>query len=697
MKLDIFQREFSTSSAQNVRLLAPAGSGKTLSLLWRCRHLSEVNDDKAQRFLIFTFTRVARDELKERLDTDDDFQALRKRIRIDTLNRWGYNYLRKQVEASLALKTRNDELFLIVKHDLRSIWTKHAKLDRALTKNQRKYVGLMNVMDALKTSGFRHDTTELMGSFARHCDWLEKNGLLRYFEANIVNVLQDMGLLKDGAASVADKMAPFLKFWKQACNHLWASAIITLDDQKYWTLLKLQEKYSDSKFPEPNRYHHIMVDEFQDINPLDLCLIKELVSVNSSSLTIVGDDDQAIYEWRGATPRFILDPDEFFGVNFETYTLGTNYRSPSNILQHSQKLIAHNIKRVHKNVKSVVEASAEIVHRRFESHDKATGYILDLARSAHEAAQPRSLAVLARKKCQLIPLQIILTSEEIPFYAKEDLNVLLSAAFGDLKGVLEAVATKHDKRTTNDVVSSFMSCCNKVQTYPLPQANSRRLYAYLMSRRPHTFMKCLEDFQLYTGPLRARTKDDAILEYALPIAQVMETKTVTEAIEAIQEQMSGLKKHYAKGEDDIFYKDPPFLYLAEYAARYGANFLEFVDHVEGAIASMACSPDSYGDEVDDDLRYSVHLMTALRAKGKEFDTVVVLDANDGMWPIRYAETEQELEQERRVFYVAVTRCRKRLIMVSTDALLGKPMLITPYIAEMGLDHIIERASADEES
>jgi len=161
--------------------------------------------------------------------------------------------------------------------------------------------------------------------------------------------------------------------------------------------------------------------------------------------------------------------------------------------------------------------------------------------------------------------------------------------------------------------------------------------------------------------------------------------------------MSGLKKHYAKGEDDIFYKDPPFLYLAEYAARYGANFLEFVDHVEGAIASMACSADSYGDEVDDDLRYSVHLMTALRAKGKEFDTVVVLDANDGMWPIRYAETEQKLEQERRVFYVAVTRCRKRLIMVSTDALLGKPMLITPYIAEMGLDHIIERASADEES
>ena len=177
----------------------------------------------------------------------------------------------------------------------------------------------------------------------------------------------------------------------------------------------------------------------------------------------------------------------------------------------------------------------------------------------------------------------------------------------------------------------------------------------------------------------------------------MEATTVTNAIEGIEQQMGGLQKHYAKGEDDIFYKDPPFLYLAEYAARYGDNFLEFIDHVEGAIASTSCSMDSYGDETDMDLRRSVHLMTALRAKGKEYDTVVILDANDGMWPIRYAESEQELEQERRVFYVAVTRTRKRLIMVSTEALLGRPMSVTPYILEMGLGHIIEHASNVEQS
>ena len=98
-------------------------------------------------------------------------------------------------------------------------------------------------------------------------------------------------------------------------------------------------------------------------------------------------------------------------------------------------------------------------------------------------------------------------------------------------------------------------------------------------------------------------------------------------------RLAGLRKHYAKGEDDIFYKDPPFLYLAEYAARYGNNFLQFIDHVEGAIASMSFSAASEGDAVDGDLRHSVHLMTALRAKGKEYETVVILETNDGMWPI----------------------------------------------------------------
>jgi len=680
MKLDDSQERFCNSASPHVRLLAPAGSGKTLSLLWRCKRLSEAHADRRQRFLIFTFTRVARDELKQRMNSDESFRGLQDIVRIDTLNGWGYNYLRRQVNSALSLKANNKELFILVKHNLRPIWTKNQTIEDAISGRQAKYVDLMCVLDALKTSGFRHDAPDIITAFRDNLTRLEKCGLARYFEANVMQPLESMGLTKKGMGDSVGRLSEFLTFWKEACDHLWNSAIITLDDQKYWALLTLQERYSGSYFPEPNRYHHIFVDEFQDINPLDLMLVQELMRVNRSTLTIVGDDDQAIFEWRGAVPQFILHPDEFFGVPFETHTLETNYRSPANILMHSQKLISKNKGRVDKRIVAATKANAEIVHRCFPSHDDIAAFVLDLARETNQAGKPKGLAVLARKKSQLIPLQIMLTSEGIPFYAKEDLNVLLSEAFEDLKTILEAVATKYDRRSVNEIVKLFLRCCNKVHAYPMRQMDSKPLYGYLMYGRPRTFSNCIELFLKYPGRLRGNT-----LDYALPIAKVMEAETVTEAILLIESEMAGLRKHYAKAEDDIFYKDPPFLHLADYARRYGDDFYRFVEDVDDAIASMTY-PKSESDleTVDDDLHHPVHLMTALRAKGKEFDTVAILDANDGMWPIRWAETEAELEQERRVFYVAVTRTQKRLLILSVEQLAGRSVSITPYLSEMGL-------------
>jgi DNA helicase-2/ATP-dependent DNA helicase PcrA len=78
-------------------------------------------------------------------------------------------------------------------------------------------------------------------------------------------------------------------------------------------------------------------------------------------------------------------------------------------------------------------------------------------------------------------------------------------------------------------------------------------------------------------------------------------------------------------------------------------------------------------------------MTALRAKGKEFDAVILLDVNQDIWPSKLAETEDQLEQERRVFYVAMTRVRKRLLMLVNDSMLGRPALPSPYLSEMELE------------
>ncbi len=620
--------------------------------------------------------------MADRISSSSDYASIRDSIRVDTLNRWGNSYLRNQ-EAGLVVKSSKQDKFYLVNNLLRPLWSKIALIEKSLTKRRNRYAELIDVMTTLKTCGFRHDAEDLMGSFSAHLQWIEKNGLGRFFETSVLEVLDSLQLLKNSSDPL-ERLKPFVKFWAKSCDHLWSSATLTLEDQKYWALLKLQHKYADSYFPDPNRSHHIFVDEFQDVNPLDIALVRELVRVNRSTLTIVGDDDQAIFEWRGATPAFILDPDEHLGGDFETHTLAVNYRCPRNVVGISQELIANNTIRVPKAVSAHSSTDAEVVLELLDSHDDVVDYVLELARDATAAGHAKALAVLARKKSQLLPLEIMMTAEEIPFYAKEDLNVLLSDAFRELKVLLEATATQHQRLPSHQVASLMVECCNKVESYALRKSEREALYAHFVRARPRTIHDCLAELQSYGGNLGSQTGANAGVAFAFPIAEVLEAKTVGDCMSRIESRMAGLQRHFSKSEDDVFYKDPPFMYLGDYAERYGDRFFDFIDHVESATAEMQIQ--AGGDEAgSDEANRAVHLMTALRAKGKEFGTVVILDANDGVWPIRFAESVAELEQERRLFYVAVTRAQSRLVFLPVRRLAGQHVTASPYLGELGLE------------
>lgn len=175
------------------------------------------------------------------------------------------------------------------------------------------------------------------------------------------------------------------------------------------------------------------------------------------------------------------------------------------------------------------------------------------------------------------------------------------------------------------------------------------------------------------------------IKFATAIARLMEAKTVSETIEAISENFDGLHKDYGKSLDDIFYADPPFLYMSDYAERYGNDYKAFYSDIEKAIATLARIPsEDESEEVEESWKLPLHLMTALRAKGKEYDVVFILDANQDIWPSKFADTEEKLEQERRLFYVAFTRARKQVHILVNESILGEPVLPTPYLQEMGL-------------
>ena len=225
-----------------------------------------------------------------------------------------------------------------------------------------------------------------------------------------------------------------------------------------------------------------MVDEFQDINPLDLALIKAIVERNKATLTIVGDDDQAIFEWRGATPEYILHPEEYFGASFTDYQLQINYRSPSNIVSLSQRLIANNENRVSKQVSATNDADvAEIAIKKTDSINERLALVTDVVRNTE---YPGKVAVISRFRRQLIPYQIYFAYDGAPFNTAVDLDVFSSNAFDDLIRLLEIWERSQDNRRPAQIMDDTIAICNLIRRRPLGKKNRDDLSRYLRNATP---------------------------------------------------------------------------------------------------------------------------------------------------------------------------------------------------------------------
>ncbi|MBI4524722.1 MAG: ATP-dependent helicase [Deltaproteobacteria bacterium] len=687
--LDAAQKAFCQLPEGSVRLLAPAGCGKTQSLLWRCLSLAERAGKEKPKFLLFTFTRGAADELRDRLRNDTQFKILYPLTSITTLNAWGFRRL-KASRHNLKLLTSSKDRFFCVNNMLQPVWSKYDRIKQNLTDSRRRSRtshALMDLIDYLKTLGFRHDLLDSPKKLKDQLEWLNENGMRRHLET-LFQRLSDLELLSSTGNPLDDIWQHFISFWREACDQLYASSVITLEDQKYWSWLEIEGELGKGRYLSgAARFHHIFVDEFQDINALDLGLLRAIAAYNKSSLTIVGDDDQAIYEWRGATPEFILNPAKHIGDKYTTCILAKNYRSPRNIVEVSQKLIAHNKRRVKKEVEPSSAKDAQISVLQLPNLTASVDFVVRLVRDLLSGNEVKNVAIIGRKRSQIIPYQIVFASQNIPFYAAEDLHVLLSDAFNELKEILAIQARATETKVFgNDPVLNLLRLCDKVKRFPLSKLDREALQRHLQPLRPQTLLDAVKALSHYTGPLKQGNTGGRMSEsFAEAIANLLKAKTVSEAIRSLSDDFEGLQKDYGKSIEDIFYADPPFIYLAEYAQRYGTDYASFYEDIEKAVSTLArLLPVDDEVSADDGWKLPLHLMTALRAKGKEFDAVVILDANEDVWPSKLAKTDEELEQERRLFYVAFTRARKHLFILLNEKLIDQAAQPSRYLAEMGL-------------
>ncbi len=693
--LDLSQRQFCEAPDENIRLLAPAGCGKTISLLFRCAYLAEKANPQRLRFLILTFTRVAQQELRSRLNEDNRFASLRDRIEIITLNSWGYRRI-KNIASSTKLITTNEDLFFTMRNQLRPIWIRSEyEIVRTALEGKKKNTRpkkLMEIIDSFKSIGFDHIRQTNYEEFVKRLDELRSQGLTHKLN-EICSLLVGLGIISKNNNN-REIYNNFFRFWRDATKHLISSETFTIEDQKYFAYLNERQKLDeDSYLSGAARYDHILVDEFQDINPLDLALLKAIVQRNRANITIVGDDDQALFEWRGATPEYILRPQDFFEMDFSTYTLATNYRSPSNIVEMSQRLIARNSRRVNKTIYAARTDVALVEVQVTENLNRAMERVhTEIQNLIAGGNNPARVAIIGRKRSQLIPYQIFFASNNVPFCAAEDLQVFMSKAFERIISLI-TIKTRYDtKPRRTEVVNDILELCDLVQRYPLSKPDRQALRRHLNnSEGLSTVLEAVESLELYRGSLRgekANSKGRISSVMADSIRCFLQAETVAESIRQLGENFSGLQIDLGKAEDDIFYVDPPFLHLAEYAIRYEDDYNQFIDDIERAKEQLAHIPPVDDDEPsssDELLTRPVHLMTAIRSKGKEFDSVILLDVNDDIWPNRNAETPEEQEAERRVFYVAFTRARRKVLILVSRQFCNRDAIPSPFLAEMGLN------------
>ena len=233
-------------------MLAPAGCGKTSSLLYRCRSLVS-RSIGTLRFLIITFTNAASEELKDRQANDPDFECLRDAVSITTLNAYGWRRIRGRVPNARLLQNPTDRYFA-VSNQLRPVWLGKAHLEQAAASRGRSPRTLLDVMDNLKSMGFDHTVDTNLDKFQERIRNLELQGASWRIEQQF-NLLTDIGVLDSSTRGRVERVSSntkafydrFFTFWRDATSSLLDQSTFTFEDQKYWPYLDLRSPGPDGK------------------------------------------------------------------------------------------------------------------------------------------------------------------------------------------------------------------------------------------------------------------------------------------------------------------------------------------------------------------------------------------------------------------------------------------------------------------
>ena len=596
------QQEAVLATEGPVLVIAGAGSGKTRVLTERIAHLVGDMGVAPWEILAFTFTNKAAREMKERLERT--IPGATESMWVGTFHATGVRILRRHGEAAG------------VKRD----FTIHDADDSA---------------SLVKSILSRHPND------AR---FIKSPRVLRDLISRMKNDLIPPSLAAKKATGAAEERvaALYAEYEKELRRH----NALDFDD----LIMKVVELFAasdDARETYARRFHYILVDEFQDTNPIQMAMIDGLSSVHRN-LFVVGDDDQSIYSWRGARVEHILEFEHLY-PNTRVIRLEQNYRSTQTILDAANGLIEHNRGRKGKRLWTDAGSGEKVrVSASVDDESEALSVIEIVKRELAQDTPLKQIAVLYRTNAQSRALEEALVSHgKIPYQLIGSVKFYERAEVRDVLAYCKLLANPADDLSLKRIIN--------VPRRGIGKATVDQLESFAVERGV-SMMEALRASGAGLGAAAA-ARCRAFLETYNALDRIAQTEVAPHVVDAIlkaTDYMKYLAEAYPDAEARV--ENVEELLSKAHAYAEGAedkSLRAFLEEV-----ALVADVDNMDFEAG-----QLTLMTLHNAKGLEFSTVIITGLEEGLFPhYNSIDDPAAVEEERRLFYVGMTRACRRLFL-----------------------------------
>ena len=616
--LNPVQRKIVEHKTGPALVIAGAGSGKTRVITHRVAQLIH-SGIPASSILLLTFTNKAANEMAQRVGRALKNSTEQQKIIHGTFHSVGSRFLRRNAK----LLNYNNNFSILDSSDSRDLIK--ASLAETVGK-PGKYFPKAAVLQNMFSLAFNRFCTQKM--------ILDQPYHERSFHLEQL-ISADFPNFEENTETILNILAAYRHKKKRG-------QVMDFDDLlENWLELLLRH---GEGLPLCQQIQYILVDEYQDTNQVQANILYRL-SRPHKNLMVVGDDAQSIYSWRGADFGNMLEfPERYQAV---TYNMEENYRSSPEILDAANRSINYNTRQFEKNLfSSLAEGEKPLVHYVWAAQDEAE-LVLENILSFREKDIPlNEMSVLYRNHVQSAALQVVLTHAGIPFVVHSGVKFFEQAHIKD--------------------VTAFL----KVLFNPLDEIAWMRLLRLLPGIGNTTAHQIFRVFQSQQAV--RLTKDNVELQKLIPKKALESWNVLLEIFQQMLEEnvtpshMIGLlyKSYYREVLFSSFENAPQretdIRYLEEFAGNY--NKLEaFLNELSLVGSSIITDHEAEQQDNQDTLT----LTTIHQAKGLEWKVVFIIGLTEGLFPHqRSLGTEEQIEEERRLFYVAMTRAKRHLLITA---------------------------------